>query len=60
MAGSDTSASTMVCAVYMLANNPSCYARARAEVDAAVVNGLNPWTDPMEFQKTLPYLTACM
>ncbi|KZV93858.1 cytochrome P450 [Exidia glandulosa HHB12029] len=60
VAGSDTSANTMMCTLFQLLKSPDSYARAAAEVDAAIVNGVDIWNNAVDSPKALPYLTACM
>ncbi|KZV95507.1 cytochrome P450 [Exidia glandulosa HHB12029] len=59
VAGADTSATAMISMIYFLLTNPDCLSKAREEVDAAVANGLAPWTNA-ECHPALPYLNACM
>lgn len=59
IAGSDTSASAMICALYFLLCNPQYLAKCRDEIDAVVSNGITPWTGD-EGHNTLPYMNACL
>ncbi|KZV84172.1 cytochrome P450 [Exidia glandulosa HHB12029] len=59
VAGSDTSASAMVCTLYFLLSNPTSLAKARAEVDTVVANGVTPWTSA-DAHDDLPFINACI
>lgn len=59
IAGSDTTATAMGAALYLLISNPECLAKARAEIDGLVASGQIPWTN-IDSHNALPYLSACL
>ncbi|KZV87070.1 cytochrome P450 [Exidia glandulosa HHB12029] len=59
VAGSDTSASAMVCTLFFLLSNPDSLAKARTEIDAVVANGMTPWASADD-HGALPFMNACI